>query len=69
MNDRFDTLLEHARLLAQRKDPRHFIQIRKHAGWYMKGFSGAADLRNLLVRVQNLADLETILKQHIMKAA
>jgi hypothetical protein len=35
----------------------------------MKGFPRAAELRNLLVRVQNLAELETILKRNIMKVA
>ena len=69
MQDRIDTLMEHAQLHAQRKDPRHFIQIRKHAGWYMKGFPGAADLRSQLVRVNSVGELESILKNFLAKAA
>jgi len=69
LQDRIDTLLEHARLLALRKDPRHFIQIRKHAGWYMKGFPGASELRNQMVRVSSLTELEGILKTHFTEAA
>lgn len=60
-----ETLLEHARLLDETKDSRHFIQIRKHAGWYMKGFPGASELRNQLVRVSNLVELEAVLKDYL----
>lgn len=58
---RFKTLLEHAELLWKNKDPKNFIQIRKHCGWYLKGFSGAAELRQQLVRVNTLEELERIL--------
>ncbi len=54
-------LLEHAKLLWEHKDPRQFIQIRKHCGWYIKGFDGAAELRNKLVRVSTYPELEEIL--------
>jgi len=60
---RAQTLLEHARLLWERRSEKDFIQIRKHAGWYMKGFHGAADMRNKLVRVNRLEELEEILKK------
>ncbi len=69
IQDRISTLIEHARLLWKSKEPRHFIQIRKHAGWYLKGFPGAAELRNSLVRVSSLDELEAILINHLQKAA
>ncbi len=60
-------LLEHAKLLWKTKDPRQFIQIRKHCGWYMKGFDGAAELRTKLVRVSTLNELEEILNEHLIR--
>jgi nifR3 family TIM-barrel protein len=69
LQERFDALLEHARLLHERKDPKHFIQIRKHAGWYLKGFPGASELRNRLVRVNSLSELELTLADFTARAA
>ncbi len=66
---KISALFEHARLLWERKDPRQFIQIRKHCGWYMKGFDGAAELRAKLVRVNTLEELEQILKHYVAQAA
>ncbi len=61
-------LLEHARLLWESKDPRQFIQIRKHCGWYIKGFNGAAELRAKLVRVSTFPELEEILHNFVIPA-
>lgn len=58
---RIRVLLEHAELLSARKDPRQFIQIRKHAGWYLKGFPGASELRARLSQVQSLEELQQAL--------
>ncbi len=60
---RIRTLLEHAQLLAERKDERQFIQIRKHVGWYLKGFSGASDLRARLVRVNHLEEMKQVISE------
>jgi nifR3 family TIM-barrel protein len=35
--------------------------FRKHATWYTKGFPGSARLREALIRIENLADLERVL--------
>ena len=35
--------------------------FRKHSSWYTKGFRGGAPLRERLMQVQTLADLEAIL--------
>ncbi|MBF0493416.1 MAG: tRNA-dihydrouridine synthase [Deltaproteobacteria bacterium] len=65
LKTRIQALLDHAELLQNSKAEKNFIQIRKHAGWYMRGFPGAADLRNLLVRVSNLEELQKILKSYL----
>jgi nifR3 family TIM-barrel protein len=58
-----DTMLEHARLLVGwfGSEKPSLIAFRKHAGWYTKGFSSSARLRDLLMRVESLADLTEIL--------
>ncbi len=62
---RLSTFLEHAHLLSKRKDLRQFVQIRKHAGWYLRGFPGAAELRSKLVRVNDLKEMEKVLEEFV----
>jgi hypothetical protein len=55
-------MLEHARLLVQWLDEeRAMREFRKHGSWYTKGFRGGAPLRQRLMQVTRLADLEAIL--------
>jgi nifR3 family TIM-barrel protein len=57
-----DVMLEHARGLVEWFDePFAMRAFRKHAGWYTKGFRGSARLRDRLMRIATLADLEGIL--------
>ncbi|MCF7819962.1 MAG: tRNA-dihydrouridine synthase [Candidatus Pacebacteria bacterium] len=37
-------------------------EMRKHLAWYMQNFPGAKNLRNKLIKVESLKDVETILK-------
>jgi len=37
------------------------LEMRKHLGWYFKGFPGASDLRKKLVQVETLSDIKEIL--------
>ena len=57
-----DIMLEHARSLVDWFDERSAMRsFRKHAGWYTKGFRGSARLRDRLMRVTTLAELEDVL--------
>jgi nifR3 family TIM-barrel protein len=57
-----EVMLEHARLLVQWLDEeRAMREFRKHGSWYTKGFRGGAPLRQRLMQVTRLADLEAIL--------
>src|SRR5579859_1206353 len=56
--------LEHARVHAKLKGEDHFVELRKHMGWYLGHFRGAKRIRNELVRINSLADVE-----HIIMAA
>ncbi len=39
-----------------------FLEARKHAAWYIKGFKGAAALREKASSLQNMQDLDTFIK-------
>lgn len=54
--------LEHARVHAKLKGEDHFIELRKHMGWYLGHFHGAKRIRNELVRINSLADVERIIQ-------
>ena len=53
--------LEHARVHAKLKGEDHFVELRKHMGWYLGHFPGAKRVRNELVRINSLADVERII--------
>ncbi|MBE3565568.1 MAG: tRNA-dihydrouridine synthase [Thermogemmatispora sp.] len=55
--------LEHARVYTQLKGEDHFVELRKHMGWYLGHFPGAKYVRNALVRVNSLAEVEAIIHQ------
>ena len=59
-----DVMLEHARLLAawSGDESAAMRAFRKHSSWYTKGFPGGAALRERLMRVTCLRELEEILK-------
>ena len=57
--------LEHARVHAKLKGEDHFVELRKHMGWYLGHFPGAKQVRNELVHINSLADVERIIQQAI----
>jgi tRNA-dihydrouridine synthase len=61
---RFAVLLEHARQFERDWGLRHFHRMRKHLGWYCKGFPGAAALRAGMFRVSAAAAVESLLAEY-----
>ena len=59
--ERLETALEHARLFQETRPLSRFAEMRKHLGWYCKGFPGAGQLREKLVRVHNVDEVESLL--------
>jgi nifR3 family TIM-barrel protein len=58
-----DLMVEHARMLAEWFGERQaMLSFRKHGGWYTRGFRSSAPLRDRLMRVRDLAELEEELK-------
>ena len=58
---RFELLLDHARRFEAACGTGPFRRMRKHLGWYCKGFPHAASLRANMVRVSSVADVEQVL--------
>ena len=59
--ERLRMALEHARVHAKLKGEDHFVELRKHMGWYLGHFPGAKRVRNELVHINSLADVERII--------
>lgn len=60
--ERLRMALEHARVHAMLKGEDHFVELRKHMGWYLGHFPGAKQVRNELVHINSLADVERIIQ-------
>lgn len=63
--DRLLCAQEHLHLIAEYKGYRGICQARKHMTWYVKGFAGAADLREKLCRIESVADGTELLQRAI----
>ena len=61
LDQRFAVLLDHARQFEALCAPGQFHRMRKHLGWYCKGFPHAAALRARMFRVSSVQELETVL--------
>jgi tRNA-dihydrouridine synthase len=61
--ERFEAMLAHARLFESVLGVERFSRMRKHLGWYCKGFRGAAFLRGRLMRVDSSRDVERLLAE------
>jgi len=55
-------IIEHAKVSYKEKGEHGIVELRKHLCWYIKGFEGARELRQKLVRVNNIEEIEKILK-------
>lgn len=55
-------MLRHAKLIYADKAEIGKLEIRKHLVWYIKGFPGAAELRQKLVLAESVKEIKLILK-------
>ena len=63
LNKRFAVLVEHAQQFQALVGEKQFYRMRKHLGWYCKGFPHAASLRAQMVRVSSVEELQALLAQ------
>lgn len=68
--ERFDVAIEHAKLFEElnrtafKNDPLPFLNIRKHLGWYIKGFPNASELRAKLFQTNSSEEVAAILTSY-----
>lgn len=61
---RFALMLDHARQFHAICGPGQFHRMRKHLGWYCKGFPHAAALRGQMFRVSSAEDVEAMIARY-----
>lgn len=64
LDQRFAVLLDHARQFEAFCGQRQFHRMRKHLGWYCKGFPHAAALRARMFRLSSVKELEAVLDEY-----
>lgn len=55
--------IQHAKFLSKEKGRHGMLEMRKHLCFYFKGFYGASDVRQKLVRVETVEDVKKVLKE------
>lgn len=63
LRERMDVMLEHARQFELLCGQEQFRRMRKHLGWYCKGFPHAAALRGHMFRVSSAAEVEQMITE------
>lgn len=63
-DERFRVMLDHARQFETILGRDHFPRMRKHLGWYCKGFPGAAAMRAAMVRASGSEDVARLVSKH-----
>jgi nifR3 family TIM-barrel protein len=64
LTKRLGVMIEHARQFETTFGVAHFPRMRKHLGWYCKGFPHAASLRASMVRASSVLDVQRILEAY-----
>ncbi len=54
---------KHLELMLKYKKEKTLIEMRKHWGWYFRGFSGAKEIRKKLIEAQNIKEIKSIIKK------
>lgn len=70
VEERIELCRRHARQMVAAKGEYGGVrQMRKHFGWYTRGFPGAAQLRRQLVTLESLAEVEQALAEYLSEMA
>jgi tRNA-dihydrouridine synthase len=64
LGERFEIVLAHARLFDAHCGRGQFRRMRKHLGWYCKGFPYAAALRARMFHVSSVAEVEAVIADY-----
>lgn len=62
LSEKLSVMIEHTKLFIEKNgDPKAFVQMRKHFGWYIKGFDGAREARTKLMVANSISEVQNIL--------
>ena len=64
LDERFHVMLDHAKQYEAILDRKCFPRMRKHLGWYCKGFPGAAAMRAAMVRASSSEDVARLVAEY-----
>lgn len=53
--------IKHAETMLKKEGKQGIIEMRKHLAWYFKGFAGASELRQKLVRVKTIKEIKNLI--------
>lgn len=68
LEERLRILRQQAEYMLMYKDPRNaFLELRKHAAWYMRGLNGAAALRRTAAEINCMDDLDRLCSEALEK--
>ncbi len=67
INERFDVAIEHAQLYEKIIMKYGFFAMRKHLGWYCRGFDGARELRKNLMQTHSSDEVKTLFDEFLSK--
>lgn len=63
--ERIQVAIEHAELYEKSYPNEHFLPMRKHLGWYIKGFPFASDYRVRLMLANSAREVKTVLQEYL----
>ncbi len=63
MEDKLNAAVEHCRYMENNVPELQFLRVRKHLGWYCKGFDGAKELRMKFMKAESADEVEEIVKK------
>lgn len=65
IGERLSVMAEHAELFVEHHgDKKNFLIMRKHMGAYVKGFEGASQLREALMKTKNAEEVVAVVNEH-----
>ncbi|MBE0574164.1 tRNA-dihydrouridine synthase [Candidatus Dojkabacteria bacterium] len=64
LEERVKVMIEHTKKFVElNPDPKAFVQMRKHFGWYIKGFENASAIRVKLMQTNSVTDVEQVIQE------
>ena len=70
IGERIEMARRHVRLMVDEYgESRGTIKMRRHLGWYVKGFRGATDLRRELFQVNSISDIDRVIEAYLKNHA